>query len=91
MGIALRVMLRTGGWSCKLKRQIKERIKQRQEHLQNILDDGNGEAGPHWLKEKQTRGYRGLYVRSVNQAHEGADFDFLTAAGPGRDDAMCMV
>ncbi|KAH7070138.1 dihydroxy-acid/6-phosphogluconate dehydratase [Paraphoma chrysanthemicola] len=29
-----------------------------------------------------TRGYRGLYMRSVNQAHEGADFDFLTAAGP---------
>jgi dihydroxy-acid dehydratase len=27
------------------------------------------------------RGYRGLYVRSVNQAQEGADFDFLTASG----------
>jgi dihydroxy-acid dehydratase len=32
--------------------------------------------------ELKKRGYRGLYVRSVNQAHEGADFDFLTAAGP---------
>lgn len=32
------------------------------------------------LKEKQSvRGYRGLYIRSVNQAEEGADFDFLTA------------
>jgi dihydroxy-acid dehydratase len=28
------------------------------------------------------RGYRGLYERCVNQAEEGADFDFLTAAGP---------
>ncbi|CAG7915567.1 unnamed protein product [Penicillium olsonii] len=28
------------------------------------------------------RGYAGLYQRSVNQAQEGADFDFLTAAGP---------
>ncbi|KAF7323264.1 hypothetical protein HMN09_00107200 [Mycena chlorophos] len=28
------------------------------------------------------RGYRGLYERSVNQAEDGADFDFLTAAGP---------
>ncbi|KAF9887661.1 hypothetical protein FE257_009754 [Aspergillus nanangensis] len=27
------------------------------------------------------RGYRGLYERSVNQAHVGADFDFLTADG----------
>ncbi|KAJ7491184.1 dihydroxy-acid/6-phosphogluconate dehydratase [Mycena latifolia] len=40
-------------------------------------------------KEKSTkgrgggkRGYRGLYERSVNQAEYGADFDFLTAAGP---------
>lgn len=28
------------------------------------------------------RGYWGLYVREVNQAHEGADFKFLTAEGP---------
>ncbi|KAF2027756.1 dihydroxy-acid dehydratase [Setomelanomma holmii] len=33
----------------------------------------------------RTRGYRGLYMRSVNQAHEGADFDFLTAGGPTAD------
>ncbi|KAF2648474.1 dihydroxy-acid and 6-phosphogluconate dehydratase [Lophiostoma macrostomum CBS 122681] len=32
--------------------------------------------------QEHTRGYRGLYVRSVNQSHQGADFDFLTAAGP---------
>lgn len=29
------------------------------------------------------RGYRGLYERCVNQAEDGADFDFLTAAGAG--------
>ncbi|KAH7011061.1 putative dihydroxy-acid dehydratase [Ilyonectria destructans] len=28
-----------------------------------------------------TRGYRKLYHQSVNQAHKGADFDFLTARG----------
>ncbi len=28
------------------------------------------------------RGYWGLYVREVNQAHEGTDFKFLTAEGP---------
>ncbi|KAI6839084.1 dihydroxy-acid and 6-phosphogluconate dehydratase [Hortaea werneckii] len=30
---------------------------------------------------EQKRGYRGLYETSVNQAENGADFDFLTAAG----------
>ncbi|RMZ05199.1 hypothetical protein D0864_02536 [Hortaea werneckii] len=30
---------------------------------------------------EQRRGYRGLYETSVNQAEDGADFDFLTAAG----------
>lgn len=34
------------------------------------------------LHERQVkRGYHGLYERSVNQAENGADFDFLTAAG----------
>ncbi|KAF7305219.1 hypothetical protein MKEN_01237100 [Mycena kentingensis (nom. inval.)] len=33
-------------------------------------------------ERKVQRGYRGLYERSVNQAEHGADFDFLTAAGP---------
>jgi dihydroxy-acid dehydratase len=31
------------------------------------------------------RGYRGLYERTVNQAQDGADFDFLTADGGWRD------
>ena len=35
-----------------------------------------------WAARKKMRGYRGLYMRSVNQAEEGADFDFLTVAGP---------
>ncbi|KAI6900696.1 putative dihydroxy-acid dehydratase [Hortaea werneckii] len=30
---------------------------------------------------EQRRGYRGLYETTVNQAENGADFDFLTAAG----------
>ncbi|KAG4426121.1 hypothetical protein IFR04_000828 [Cadophora malorum] len=36
-----------------------------------------------WKQRKVKRGYRGLYERCVNQAEEGADFDFLTAAGLG--------
>ncbi|GFF43557.1 mitochondrial escape protein 2 [Aspergillus lentulus] len=35
-----------------------------------------------WLDRTRRRGYRSLYERSVNQAPDGADFDFLTAVGP---------
>ncbi|KAK0712376.1 dihydroxy-acid/6-phosphogluconate dehydratase [Lasiosphaeria miniovina] len=42
-----------------------------------------GAAATPWQTRKAARGYRGLYMREVNQAEHGADFDFLTAAGPG--------
>ncbi|KAK4445912.1 putative dehydratase IlvD1 [Podospora aff. communis PSN243] len=35
-----------------------------------------------WETRKGVRGYRGLYMREVNSAEEGADFGFLTAVGP---------
>ncbi|KAK1760065.1 dihydroxy-acid and 6-phosphogluconate dehydratase [Echria macrotheca] len=38
--------------------------------------------GSRWHARRTARGYRGLYMREVNQAQHGADFDFLTAAGP---------
>lgn len=44
------------------------------------LQKSNGQSVKR-IRGKQ-RGYRGLYERCVNQAEEGADFDFLTAAGP---------
>lgn len=34
-----------------------------------------------WKERKVKRGYKALYERCVNQAEEGADFDFLSAAG----------
>ncbi|KAK3689094.1 dihydroxy-acid/6-phosphogluconate dehydratase [Podospora appendiculata] len=40
------------------------------------------EGGGVWEARRGVRGYRGLYMREVNQAEEGADFGFLTAAGP---------
>ncbi|KAK0388992.1 hypothetical protein NLU13_2569 [Sarocladium strictum] len=40
------------------------------------------ESTAPWATRGETRGYRGLYLRSVNQAQDGTDFDFLTAAGP---------
>jgi dihydroxy-acid dehydratase len=48
--------------------EIKRRIEERK------LDKGSVEE--HSVRER-ARGYRGLYVRKVNQAHQGADFDFL--------------
>lgn len=47
---------------------------------------GSDSHAPNVLVARKTRrGYRGLYERSVNQAHIGADFDFLTASGPTID------
>jgi dihydroxy-acid dehydratase len=48
------------------------------------IDSGSTKAGESavWKERKVKRGYRGLYERCVNQAEDGADFDFLTAAGP---------
>lgn len=37
-------------------------------------------------ERKRRRGYFGLYERSVNQAQDGADFDFLAANGPDAPD-----
>ncbi|KAJ5349354.1 hypothetical protein N7541_007081 [Penicillium brevicompactum] len=50
--------------------------------LMERADSGEQSARTDEIKVK--RGYAGLYQRSVNQAQEGADFDFLTAAGPKR-------
>jgi dihydroxy-acid dehydratase len=48
-----------------------------------LLGSSDTLAQPSVLSGRATeRGYRGLYLRTVNQAHEGADFDFLTASGP---------
>lgn len=38
--------------------------------------------GALWVSRETTRGYRGLYMRSVTQAEHGADFDFLRSVGP---------
>ncbi|KAJ4325999.1 hypothetical protein N0V94_000364 [Neodidymelliopsis sp. IMI 364377] len=61
-----------------------DEIKRRLDKRRRLLLGGEGvQAQPSVLSERATkRGYRGLYERTVNQAHEGADFDFLTANGP---------
>ena len=53
--------------------ELKARIDRRKHALE--------EAG-FWTERRRRRGYFGLYERSVNQAQDGADFDFLSANGP---------
>jgi dihydroxy-acid dehydratase len=55
--------------------ELEKRISRRQQNI------GETAASP-WNQRHFRRGYRGLYEREVNQAHEGVDFKFLTASGP---------
>lgn len=57
--------------------EIKRRIDERRRKVEEEESSVPGSGGPG----RRIRGYRGLYVRSVNQAEHGADFDFFTAAG----------
>ncbi|KAI8677487.1 hypothetical protein LRP88_09487 [Fusarium phalaenopsidis] len=58
-------------------------IAQRIQERKKTFAGSEGAAAP-WVKREGMRGYRGLYMRHVNQAEAGADFDFLTADGPPR-------
>ncbi|RSM13547.1 hypothetical protein CDV31_005845 [Fusarium ambrosium] len=60
-----------------------EEIAQRIQERKKTFASSEGAATP-WVKREGMRGYRGLYMRHVNQAEAGADFDFLTADGPPR-------
>lgn len=59
---------------------IAERIEARRK-LSLEATGGGGKILQGKKMVKPQRGYRGLYEKSVNQAEEGADFDFLTARG----------
>ena len=64
--------------------ELKGRIEARKAALLGERGGGDeeAEATSSWVASRTRRGYRGLYERNVNQAHLGADFDFLTARGP---------
>ncbi|KAL7801133.1 dihydroxy-acid/6-phosphogluconate dehydratase [Trichoderma afarasin] len=60
--------------------EIARRIADRKARL-----DGRVEGqGPAESRRRPARGYRGLYEKSVMQAQDGVDFDFLTANGVGQ-------
>ncbi|KAK5630619.1 hypothetical protein RRF57_006334 [Xylaria bambusicola] len=48
----------------------------------NRMGERKEEGSDPWVARRRMRGYRGLYMREVNQADQGADFEFLTAEGP---------
>lgn len=79
-------IIRSGDWiQCDVERrslhlelsdkEISERINARRAQLE---EDPSAPCNA----KTTMRGYRGLYLRSVNQAEFGADFDFLGAEGP---------
>ncbi|KAI0473803.1 dihydroxy-acid and 6-phosphogluconate dehydratase [Xylariaceae sp. FL0804] len=56
--------------------EIEQRQAARREQMETAASDHP------WKAREKMRGYAGLYMREVNQADEGADFDFLRASGP---------
>ena len=62
--------------------ELHRRISERQQYSQENGQTDTDPAGGNWLTRRNMRGYRGLYMREVQQAEHGADFRFLTAAGP---------
>ena len=67
------------------KRHLAVEISE-EEITKRISERQSNEVSGVWKERKVKRGYRGLYERCVNQAEEGADFDFLTAVGPRSTD-----
>lgn len=60
--------------------EIHRRISLKNEKMRAL--NGNNSSNTKVLNPKMaTRGYRRLYEQNVNQAHRGADFEFLTATG----------
>jgi dihydroxy-acid dehydratase len=64
--------------------EIRDRVEERKRALETAREGRNVDEEGYgvWVERRHRRGYRGLYERCVNQAEEGVDFDFLTAAGP---------
>ncbi|KAI1807020.1 dihydroxy-acid and 6-phosphogluconate dehydratase [Daldinia bambusicola] len=63
--------------------EVERRRKDRREEVEKEEEEEDGLLSKYpWKAREKMRGYRGLYMRSVNQADQGADFDFLRAEGP---------
>jgi dihydroxy-acid dehydratase len=70
--------------TCDIKRRVLNVDLSQDEIDQRLAERALNDERTARTDCQSKRGYAGLYQRSVNQAEEGADFDFLTAAGPKR-------
>ncbi|OMP88278.1 Dihydroxy-acid dehydratase [Diplodia seriata] len=61
--------------------EIRGRIEERREAERRRAEAEEVDAAAAGRPREVRRGYRALYDKCVNQADEGADFDFLTARG----------
>jgi dihydroxy-acid dehydratase len=86
-------IVRTGDWIvCDVEErrleveigeeEVRKRVEERKTKAIQGDVEGVGGNGNQWTARRTKRGYRGLYERRVNQAHEGCDFDFLQAIVP---------
>lgn len=82
-------VVRTGDViTCDVERRVLEVDVSEEEYRQRVGERAAAAKDTDaWRARRTARGYRGLYTRSVNQAHLGSDFDFLTAEGPGGGEA----
>jgi dihydroxy-acid dehydratase len=64
------------------EKEIGRRLAEKKKIAEGKGEGDGSNQSKVWTERTKKRGYRGLYERSVNQAENGADFDFLTAAGP---------
>ena len=69
------------GVTCDVERRVL-RLEVGEEEIARRLEERGRKGMVELGQGEERRGYRGLYRRRVNQAHEGCDFDFLTAGGP---------
>jgi dihydroxy-acid dehydratase len=72
--------------NCDVERRYLGLEINEEEIAKRIAEKKRNAKSDVWKERKLKRGYRGLYERCVNQAEDGADFDFLTAAGPRSTD-----
>ncbi|KAK6212781.1 hypothetical protein LQW54_004870 [Pestalotiopsis sp. IQ-011] len=69
--------------TCDVERRVLSVDLSEEEIASRVRERREAAAASKARDPRRERGYRGLYQRSVLQAEHGADFDFLTAAGPG--------
>ena len=79
-----------GGPLAAVQNGDRVRLSVSEKRIELMVDDAEiaRRLESHQSPELQNRGYRGLYSRTVLQADEGCDFDFLTQDGWSKEKAQ---